>query len=447
MLKLKNINKTGVGHKIARVVSDTVHNIFFYRKITVTGYENVEKNKPTLIGPNHQNALMDALAVFSINPKVYPVFLARSDIFFNDFVGNFLISMKILPVYRIRDGKEKLALNEKIFNVSVSILEDNKTLVVFPEAQHTPYRSLLQLKKGLMRIAFHTAEKHNFDIDLQIVPVGIYYKNYFNYRSDLLVNFGKPLKIKDYKQQYEENSQSALVALKKDMREAMIPLAIHIKNKEFYNEYEASRDIFDFYIANKENLNLKKQTDKFKADKKIISILDEYHDAEPEKFIDFSAKIKNYSLKLKNNNIKDYLFDQKPSFIKTFGIFLLTVILLPFNIIGFINFAVPLGLPEIFVKKFKDAQFHSSVRYVATMFIVPLWGIIGFSLLWIFTKIWWIGLAFFVIQTPFMSFWLEIRKLFKKTAGKLRFLFLNSTKKSELQQIRSEILAVFKNIS
>lgn len=446
MLKLKNVRKTGIGHKIARVVSDIVHNLFFYNKITITGYENVKPNFPTLIGPNHQNALMDALAIFSINPKVYPVFLARSDIFANDAIGNFLLNMKILPVYRIRDGKEKLALNEKIFNVSVNILEDKKTLVVFPEAQHTPYRSLLQLKKGLMRIAFHVGEKHNFDIDLQIVPVGIYYSNYFNYRTKLLVNFGKPLWIKDYKQIFEENSQTALVALKKDMREAMIPLAIHIKNKDFYDEYEASREIFDFYIANNEKLNLKNQIDKFKTDKKIISILDDFHETQPEKFTEFSLKIKAYVQKIKNLNIKDYLFDKKISALSILGNVLLSIILLPLNLLGFINFAIPLGLPEFLVKKFKDKQFHSSVRYVLTYFIIPLWGIIGFILFWIFSK-WWIGLAFFAVQTPFMAFWLEIRKLFKKSAGKLKFLFLNSTKKSELEQIRSEILDIFKKIS
>lgn len=445
MLKLKNVRKTGIGHKIARVVSDTFHNIFFYNKITITGYENVKPNFPTLIGPNHQNALMDALAIFSINPKVYPVFLARSDIFANDAIGNFLLNMKILPVYRIRDGKEKLALNEKIFNVSVNILEDKKTLVVFPEAQHTPYRSLLQLKKGLMRIAFYVAEKHNFDIDLQIVPVGIYYSNYFNYRTKLLVNFGKPLLIKDYKQKFEENNQAAIVALKKDMREAMIPLAIHIKNKDFYDEYEASRDIFDFYIANNENLNLKNQIDKFKIDKEIISILDDFHENHQEKFTEFSLKIKDYVQKIKNLKIKDYLFDKKISAFSILGNVLLSIILLPLNLLGFINFAIPLGLPEFLVKKFKDKQFHSSVRYVISFFLVPLWGIIGFILFWIFSK-WWIGLAFFVVQIPFMAFWLEIRKLFKKSVGKLRFLFLSSTKKSELEQIRSEILDMFKGI-
>lgn len=445
MLKLKNVRKTGIGHKIARVVSDTFHNIFFYNKITITGYENVKPNFPTLIGPNHQNALMDALAIFSINPKVYPVFLARSDIFANDAIGNFLLNMKILPVYRIRDGKEKLELNEKIFNVSVNVLEDKKTLVVFPEAQHTPYRSLLQLKKGLMRIAFHVAEKHNFDIDLQIVPVGIYYSNYFNYRTKLLVNFGKPLLIKDYKQKFEENNQAAIVALKKDMREAMIPLAIHIKNKDFYDEYEASRDIFDFYIANNENLNLKNQIDKFKIDKEIISILDDFHENHQEKFTEFSLKIKDYVQKIKNLKIKDYLFDKKISAFSILGNVLLSIILLPLNLLGFINFAIPLGLPEFLVKKFKDKQFHSSVRYVISFFLVPIWGIIGFILFWIFSK-WWIGLAFFVVQIPFMAFWLEIRKLFKKSIGKLRFLFLSSTKKSELEQIRSEILDMFKGI-
>lgn len=441
MLKLKSVTRTGAGHRIARVLSDIYHNNFFYNRIKYTGRENIEPNKPTLIGPNHQNALMDALAILSYDPKVFPVFLARSDIFFNDAIGNFLISMKILPVYRIRDGKEKLALNEKIFEASVDVLEQGKTLTVFPEAQHTPYRSLLQLKKGLMRIAFHTAEKHDFDIDLRIIPTGVYYKNYFNYRSDLLVNYGKPIFIKDYKERYQENKQAALNQLKRDMRDAMIPLAIHIKNKDFYDEYEFSRDVFDFEIAKKENLNLKKQEEKFKVDKKIISELDKFHDSEPEKFGIFAEKIKKYSEDLKEHKLKDYLFDKKVSPVKTILSVLLSIILLPVNIIAFLNFAIPVCLPELLVKKFKDAQFHSSVRYVVSWVLPVLWGLIGFALIWIFTDTIWFGLAFLVAQTSFMTLWFEIRKLFKKSFGKLRFLLLNADKKEELKQQRSEILS------
>jgi len=446
MLKIKNALKTSLGLRIVRFYSDIYHNHIFYRNISINGSENIEPNKPTIIGPNHQNAIMDAVAIFSNNPKFFPAVLARSDIFSKDIVGNLFTNMKLLPVYRIRDGKEKLALNEEIFDLTVKIIENNGALVLFPEAQHTKYRSLLPLKKGLMRIAFHTAEKNNFDIDLQIIPAGITYKSYFYYRTDLIVNYGKPFYIKDYQEIYKENKQAALLKLRKDMREAMIPLTIHIKNKDFYDQYEQARDIFDYKVAKTNKLDLKKQPEKFKVDKKTIATLDCFYDNKPEEFADFAEKIKTYSEKLSQNNLKDYLFDEKISLLNTVAITVLSVILLPLNLLGFINYSIPLGLPELLIKKFKDKQFHSSIRYVAGMYLAPLWGIIGFILLWIFTKIWWIGLIFLFLQRPFSAVWFEIRKLFKKALGRWRFIFLSSNKKEKLQKQRNEILSIFDKI-
>ncbi len=443
MLKLNKIHNNRGFYKLSRLTVGLFHNIFYYRKVTYTGRENITENKPTLIGPNHQNALMDAMAILSSRIKKYIAFLARSDIFNNDNLGNFFIAIKILPVYRIRDGKEKLAKNEEIFNIAVEVLEKNRDLVIFPEAQHTSYRSLLQLKKGLMRVAFHIAEKHDFNIDLQIIPTGIYYENYYKYRSKLLVNFGKPISIKKYKNLYKQKKQSALIALKKDMREAMIPLAIHIKNKEFYNQYEASREIFDYQTAKNLNLNLKKQVDKFKTDKKIIDKLDNAFENDRTKFDKLISKIENYSQILKNEKLKDYLLDKPVSLFKTFILTLIWILLLPIKIFSFVNFAVPLCLPELLVRKFKDAQFHSSVRFVASFFFPMIWGLIGFALLWILTGIWWIALIFFLFQHPLMAIWFELRKLYKKIIGRWRYFFKSNTRK-RLKQKREEIISIYK---
>ena len=52
----------------------------FYRRIKVIGTENIPTDKPIIFAPNHQNALMDPLAMIFSTPKQI-VFLARGDIF------------------------------------------------------------------------------------------------------------------------------------------------------------------------------------------------------------------------------------------------------------------------------------------------------------------------------------------------------------------------------
>ena len=47
-----------------------MHNLF-YKDIIVEGKQNVPNEGPLLFAPNHQNALMDALAVtFSVNKQI-----------------------------------------------------------------------------------------------------------------------------------------------------------------------------------------------------------------------------------------------------------------------------------------------------------------------------------------------------------------------------------------
>ncbi|NOZ34893.1 MAG: hypothetical protein GXO80_06305 [Chlorobi bacterium] len=138
-MKLGKVEKFSIRYAVLKVYAKFVHDKIFYKKVKYFGTENIPKNKPVLIAPNHQNALMDALAIiFALDKQI--VFLARSDIFQNRMVAKILFFLKILPVFRMRDGKEKLKLNETIYNKTIQILKKKRPVVIFPEAQHIDKR-------------------------------------------------------------------------------------------------------------------------------------------------------------------------------------------------------------------------------------------------------------------------------------------------------------------
>ncbi len=444
MVDFRKVAKDNLAYTIGWNILRFWHNKIFYRKFVVKGLENIP-NTPILIGPNHQNALMDALAILWAR-KHQPVFLARSDIFSSDFISKLLVFVRILPVYRIRDGKEKLAKNEEIFNLSIDVLRSKKRpLTIFPEAQHTKYRSLLKLKKGLTRVALLAEQKTNFTLNLHIIPTGIYYSDYFHFRTILFVNFGEPIKVADFKDVFEESEQKGYAKLRDVLREKMIPLAIHIEHKEFYDEYEAARDIFDEFVAEKENLNLKIPEEKFKVDKIIIAKLDDFYEKDNENFKKFAEKIKDYAEELKKNKFHDNVLVKPWSKFKLFIATIFTIVFLPLNWLSFINFAIPVCLPELIVRKFKDAQFHSSVRFAANAILIPLWSIIGFILLWIFVKIWWVKWIFLLIQPLWLVAWMEFRRFLRKFAGQWRFATKKKTAE-KLHQMRNELLETFEKI-
>ncbi len=140
------------GYFLLRLLLRIPHTLF-YRKIKIIGKENVPKDKPIIFAPNHQNALMDPLAMLFSTPKQI-VFLARGDIFKGKILIKFLTFIKILPVYRQHDGKAALKKNDAVFDESVDYLKHSGAFCLFPESIHNPHRNLLPLKKGIPRIAF-----------------------------------------------------------------------------------------------------------------------------------------------------------------------------------------------------------------------------------------------------------------------------------------------------
>ncbi len=67
-----------------------------------------------------------------------------------------------------------------------------------PEGNHSRYRRLRTLKKGISRIVFLAEETNNFKLNIKIIPVGIDYSNYINFRSRLFINYGEPINVSDF---------------------------------------------------------------------------------------------------------------------------------------------------------------------------------------------------------------------------------------------------------
>jgi len=98
---------------------------FYFSRFRIEAADKIPKGKPVILAPNHQNALMDALAFVSGLKGKQTVFLARADVFKSKFVIKILTFIKILPVYRIRDGRSELQKNEEIFEITSNVLHNS----------------------------------------------------------------------------------------------------------------------------------------------------------------------------------------------------------------------------------------------------------------------------------------------------------------------------------
>jgi 1-acyl-sn-glycerol-3-phosphate acyltransferase len=165
----------------------------YFRKIKVTGKENIPKKKPIILVANHQNALIDPL-LLATTTSLNPWFLTRASVFKNPVVAKILYFIRMLPVYRVRDGFTTIQQNQETFNKTYDILAQKGTIIIFAEGSHSLKRNLRPLSKGFTRMAFGLMEKYP-GITPIILPVGIDYGAHRRSGSEVNITFGKPIAV------------------------------------------------------------------------------------------------------------------------------------------------------------------------------------------------------------------------------------------------------------
>ncbi len=427
---LKNIEKYSVSYAIFKYWVKFWHDKVFYRKVEYVNRDKVPLNEHLIITANHQNALMDALAIeFAFYNQ--PVFVARSDIFSNKFIAAILYWLKILPVYRIRDGYDSLKKNKMVFEKTIDIILNKNSFVIMPEGNHAGYRRLRQLKKGFARIAFQTEEAKDFSLNIKIIPVGIDYECYTGYRSTLLVNFGEPLEVSDFYDQYKENPVIAYNKIRKALSQRLKPLMINIESEKYYELYDELRKMYRRTGIEKLKLNRKKLYDGFKVDKKLIAGIEKMEKEQPEK-VEKTAELMSEFVKTLKNGGFTHTEVRKNNVtpLKLFAELLALVLFSPLFLYGFILNALQYFIPVKVASIMKDRQFHSSFKFVLTMLLFPLLYVIEAGIFYGFSGNWFYTLLFFVsLPVSAVLSW-QWYRLFEKFRRERRF-FAYKTKGSK----------------
>lgn len=225
--------------------------VSYFKKIQVYGRENVPKNKPILFVSNHRNGLMDPILIAITSGRVHN-FLTRASAFKNPIANFLLRSIKMLPIYRIRDGINSIQRNQEIFDACSTAFDKKETVVIFPEGNHGLYRRLRPLTKGFTRIAFGYIDKYEKK-DLLLVPVGINYSDMQEKGTAVSIYYGEPISAFDYYNPKDENE--AMEHLKNDVSTTLEKLCTHIDDIKNHKTIEQALinkgiDFLDPFEAN-----------------------------------------------------------------------------------------------------------------------------------------------------------------------------------------------------
>ncbi len=421
-----------------------------YKKIILIGKDKIPRDKAIVFAPNHQNALSDPMAVLLHTPY-QPVWLARADIFKNKTVARILKFMKIMPVYRIRDGKDQLARNDETFRESITVLKSHKALALFPEAAHSGKRQMLMHKKAVPRIVFMAEEKSEDNIDIHIIPTGIYYSSYWKFNRTVIVNFGDPIRVNDYLERNETNANEATMALRDDLYKAIDKLTINIRSKEHYNDFELIRDYYGKTFLQRQN---KKYSPKelLLSDMKLTRQLDELEKTEPETVEQIVNETREYKKLLEKYHLRNWLLtNPSNNFLKILLNKLILIPGIPLFVYGFIFNAIPFFLVDYVTrKKIKDFAFWSTFFLVPGVIIFPIFYLIGLACVSSLLPGIWLKLLF-LITLPFIGkLTFKWYILFRKTWGRgnlLNLKLFNRKKYDQLIETKDSLFSKLDSVS
>ena len=353
-----------------------------HKRITIKGKQFIPNGKPIIFAPNHQNALMDPLALVCTNPN-QSVWLARADIFKSKAFRPMLKFLKLLPVYRIRDGKENLSNNEEIFAQVIHLLGNKQTVALFPEAAHSGRQQMLAHKKAIPRIALEAEAKNNFQLNLQIVPVGIFYSHYWKFNRSLVVQYGEPISVDSFKTEYAENQQKAMLNLRDEIHNRLLPLTLQLNSKTQYPDYERIYLLAAETYAQVHFFSKNADLQLLEAKRELVSKVEKLESRDSKCFEKLVDGTNNYfevlaKARFTNDQVR---LAEKATWRYIPAKIIVFLCTLPLFAFGFIFNAIPFIIPRAIVRqKVKDTTFLSTFNFVLGLLVFPLFYLAATSL-------------------------------------------------------------------
>lgn len=441
MPSFDTIEKHSTRYQLAKYYVDSIFRRYF--RTEIVGRERLNRNKIYIFTPNHQGALMDALAILAIQTRWQPVFLARADIFKNPKIAKILYFLKILPIFRIRDGYESLTNNDKVFLKTMDVLRNKNGLVMLPEGNHGAFKRLRPLKKGVARIALQAVDASNGEMQIEIVPVGLDYSNYVNVRSHLLIRIGEPFGVNKYLDLYRRNNALAYNALIDELAEGIKKEMIHIETEDDYDAYMRLLEMFTpLYIR---QFKLKRtRNQKFIIDKQLIAMLDNMRTSNPQQYSDIVAKLNFCDSTIKKHGLADNTAPFKYNGWKWLPIKAIALIAtLPLFIYGYVNNFLAILIPYKVSGLFKDKQFISSVRCVVALVVFPILYLVQTLVFGLAVQCWWLTLGYLISLPVGLTLAYLWRKYFYKFMGSYRLARLISTSRKEVEALNRNFNQIY----
>ncbi len=418
----------------------------FFRRIYLHNAKGIPKDKPVLLACNHPNSFMDGCLFGESQPQ--PIhFIARGDAMNTPFKKWLFGQFHAVPIFRLQEGIENLHRNKQTFRECQELFEKNGKIIIFSEGICVQEKRVRKLKKGTGRMYFEIESNFDFNLGIQVIPVGFNYTFFNKPGAEVMINIGEPMPMERYIELYKENKAQGINTFTADLQEKIEErvIAIHKKEDEplAENLLTLARNNFQEHpFPWKPTRN-----DRFVLEKSTCDTLNHISKNERDTYQQLSQEVEQYFAQLKDLHISDMDVAKERRY--NWGKGLLFLLGWPLYILGYLFNLPPVWAGNaITVKIITNPVFYLSVRIVITYFLyllvyIPLLLVL---VAWL-GNTWYFGLTAIAIMAISGYYALYYSRLWKDSI--LRWRYLNLKRKNHdliasLKKQRQHILRILK---
>lgn len=327
----------------------------------VRAKDRLQVKGPAIIVSNHPNTMLDPLHPVSRTVRRV-FFLVNAGMFKHPWAAAFLKHFSI-PISR--PGKDDSSIkvnNKKSFQQAFQHLQKGKLMYIAPEGTSVMERHLRPLKTGTARIALGAELEKNFELGVQIIPVGVNYEHPDRCGSRVFVNVGEPIAVKKWQEGYATAPKETVRALTQELEERMQALLIHTddeaQDKLLYR--------LESILQNDAPLAVDEHYERTQALLKKLKAL-KANDVQAYQALEQKAAA--YRQALKENQQTDRGISQRHRSLLSVW----AIVGFPFWLYGRINNFIPTNIPRLLVKKLGlYVGYNSTVKILSGIITFPL---------------------------------------------------------------------------
>lgn len=187
----------------------------FFKKIEITGQENIPISDPVIIAPTHRSRWDAVIVPFAVGRLASGRDL-RFMVSENEVKGLQGWIIRRMGGFPVNTDRPQL---ESVYHSIKLLKQGREMLVIFPEGGIYHDRQIHDLKRGVALIALQ-AETDKSNRKVKILPVGIRYNQpYPNWGTKVKVDIGLPLTVADYLGgSLRKSSQKLTIALEESLK-------------------------------------------------------------------------------------------------------------------------------------------------------------------------------------------------------------------------------------